>query len=137
MLGALMRGCAEAHYPIAMDGGWEDWDLEVAGGPAGGARLLIAGENHGADKRLLRIRSALRPSGVACAVIGGLGALILVGLMFGGMIAATIFAVLAAVVVGVAIWQLALFARRLHAVIEAAAQETALVPVAPPAFCIA
>jgi glycosyltransferase involved in cell wall biosynthesis len=131
MLGALMRGCADSHYLVAMDGGWEDWDLEVRGGPAGGARLLLAGENHGADKRLLRIRSALRLSGVARALVGGLGALTFVSLGFGWMIAAAILAVLAAVAGGVATWQLMLFARRLHAIIEAAAHETALVPVAP------
>ena len=131
MLGALMRGCAEAQYPVAMDGGWEDWDIEVASGPVGGARLLLAGENHGADKRLLRVRSMLRLSGFARAVIGGLSVLTLVSLMFGWMIAAATFAGLATVSGGVATWQLMLFAHRLHAIIEAAARETALVPVAP------
>jgi glycosyltransferase involved in cell wall biosynthesis len=131
ILGALMRGCAAEHYPVAMDAGWEDWDLEIAGGPVCGARILIAGENHGADKRLLRVRSALCLSGIARAVLGGLGALTSVSLIFGWMTAAALFAALAVGSGGVAIWQLALFARRLHAIIEEAARETALVPVAP------
>jgi len=131
MLGALMRGSAAEHYPVAMDAGWEDWDLDIAGGPAGGARLLIAGENHGADKRLLRVRAVLRPSCLARAMVGGLSVLTLVSLVFGWAMAATIFALLAVAVAGVAAWQLALFARRLHAMIETAARESALVPVAP------
>ena len=131
MLGALMRGCATAHYPVAMDAGWEDWDLEIAGGPACGARLLIASENHGADKRLLRVRTAFRLSSLGRAVIGGLGGLTVASLVFGGTTAAVILAILAIVSGGVAGWQLALFARRLHSIIEAAARETALVPVAP------
>ena len=119
-----------------MDVGWEDWDLEVAGGPVCGARILIAGENHGADKRLLRVRSALRLSGTARAVLGGLGALMLVSLIFGWMTAVVIFATLAIISGGAAMWQLALLARRLHAIIEAAAHETALVPVEPLAWAL-
>ncbi|HWD58637.1 MAG TPA: glycosyltransferase [Stellaceae bacterium] len=131
MLGALMRGCAEEHYPVAMDAGWEDWDLEVAGGPAGGARLLVAGENHGADKRLLRVRAALRPSGLARAIVGGFAILTLIALVGGGIAAAIICAFLGMAAGGVALWQLMLFARRLHAVIETAAHDCALVPVGP------
>ena len=129
LLGALMRGCAAASCPVAMDAGWEDWDIEVAGGPAGGARVVIAGENHGADKRLLRVRSALRPSRCARVAIGGFAALTAVSLIGGWGMAAAIFAVLTAVYAGVAAWHLRGFARRLHAMIEAASRECALVPV--------
>jgi O-antigen biosynthesis protein len=131
LLGALMRACAAERYPVAMDEGWQEWDLQIAGGPVGGARLLTVGENHGADKRLLRVRTALRISGLACAVIGGLGAAMLASLVFSWTMAASIFALLTIAAGSAATWQLALFARRLHAMIEEVARETALIPVEP------
>ena len=96
MLGALMRAGAAENYSVAMDAGWEDWDLEIAGGPAGGARILIAGENHGADKRLLRVRAALRLSCFARTIVAGLSALTMASLIFGWMTVAALFAALAA-----------------------------------------
>jgi len=114
-----------------MDAGWEDWDLKVTASPVCGARILIASENHGADKRLLRVRAALRLSRLSWVVIGGLAALTLASLILGKMSAATVLAVLVVVSGGAAVWQLARFARRLHGMIEDAAAESALVPVAP------
>jgi glycosyltransferase involved in cell wall biosynthesis len=131
MLGALMRVCAAEHYPVAMDAGWEDWDIDIAGGPVCGARVLIAGENHGADKRLLRVRATLRLSGVARIVVAGLGGAALVSLIFGWMTVAALAGGLAAMAGGAAAWQLARFARRLHGMIESAAHQGALVPVDP------
>jgi glycosyltransferase involved in cell wall biosynthesis len=129
LLGALMRGCTAVGYPVVMDAGWEEWDIDIAGGPAGGARLVIAGENHGADKRLLRVRSALYLSRCACTAIGGFAALTVASLIVGWTPPAAIFGVLTAACAGAAAWQLNRFARRLHAVIEAASHECALVPV--------
>ena len=129
LLGALMRGCGAASYPVAMDAGWGDWDIEIAGGPAGAARILIVGENHGADKRLLRVRSALRLSPCARVALGGFGALTLLSLAAGWVLPAAIFAALTAVAAGGVAWQLGRFVRRLHALIEVAARECALVPV--------
>ncbi|HTW54704.1 MAG TPA: hypothetical protein VME45_22635, partial [Stellaceae bacterium] len=95
------------------------------------ARVVIAGENHGADKRLLRVRSALRLSPCARLAIGGFAVLTGVSLIVGWMPTAVIFAVPTAACAGVAAWQLTMVARRLHAVIEEAARECALVPVDP------
>jgi len=131
MLGALMRVCAAERYPVAMDAGWEDWDLEVAGGPAAGARILIASENHGADKRLLRVRSALRLSRLTRGVIGGLGGATLASLILGWVSAAVVFAVLGIVTGGVTLWQLAQFVHRLHGLVEVAADECGLIPAGP------
>ncbi len=131
LLGALMRGCAAANYPVAMDAGWENWDIEIAGGLAGGARVMVAGENHGADKRLLRVRSALRLSLCASVAIGGFAALTVLSLAAAWVLPAIIFAVLTATTAGVTGWQRSRFARRLHALIEAAACKCALVPVEP------
>ncbi len=87
-----MRECAAERYPVTMDAGWQDWDLDIAGGPASGARILIASENHGADKLLLRVRAALVLSPAVCGVIvGGTAAVALAGLIFGSMTVAAIF----------------------------------------------
>jgi glycosyltransferase involved in cell wall biosynthesis len=129
LLGALMRACEAEHYPVAMDGGWRDFDLDIAGGPVGGARILVAGENHGADKRLLRVCATLRPSLLTRIVIGGLGIATLASLVFGWGTAVVIFAALTAAGAGIAVWQLLQFARHLHRLIEVAASECALIPV--------
>jgi glycosyltransferase involved in cell wall biosynthesis len=131
LLGALMRRCAAERYATAIDGGWRDWDLEIGAGLAAGARILIAGENHGADKRLLRVRSALRLSWLARGLVGGSSVAAMICLICGAITAAAIFTILALVGAGSAGWQLALFARRLHRLVEAAAQESGLVPVDP------
>ncbi len=131
MLAALMRHLATEKYAVVMGDGWSDWDLEAAGGPAGGARLTLADENHGADKRLLRVRSALRPSRLARGTIGGLAALTLLALIFHWPAFAAVFAIIAAGTIGAAGWQLAVFAGRLHRIVEAAAHETGLTPVDP------
>ena len=131
VLAALMRRAAEKDYPVAMDSGWAEWDIEIGGGLAGGARVLVIGENHGADKRLLRVRSMLRPSGLACLAVGGLGAVAAVSLVFGAAGAALVFAVLALASAAVAGWQLVLFGRQLHGLIEAASCEVGLVPLQP------
>jgi hypothetical protein len=131
MLGALMRGCAAKRYPVAVDSGWADWDLEIASGPTCGARILIAGENHGADKRLLRVRLALRLSRLARWVVGAAGIATLASLILGWMFGAAFFAALAGATGGLSLWQLALFARRLHRIVETAADESGLVPVDP------
>jgi hypothetical protein len=128
LLGALMRRCAAAHYPVVMDAGWGDWDVEIGGGPAGGARIVIAAENHGADKRLLRVRASLQPSRLARAVVGALLGAALLCLIFGALPAAMVFATLGIAAGGIAAWQLVAFARWLNGMIETASRECNLVP---------
>jgi GT2 family glycosyltransferase len=42
---------------IRSGGDWDRWDLQVRGGPLGGARLRVAIEQHGAGRQLVRVRS--------------------------------------------------------------------------------
>jgi glycosyltransferase involved in cell wall biosynthesis len=131
LLGALMRACSADRYRAAIDAGWKDWDLEIGGGLAGGARVLVAGENHGADKRLLRVRVSLRLSRLARGTIAVLGLLALAALVLKLALAASVFAVAAGLAVALGLAQLGLFARRLHGLVEQAAREVDLVPVEP------
>jgi hypothetical protein len=114
-----------------MESGWEDWDVEVMAGPVGSARVVVTSENHGADKRLLRVRAALRLSACARIAIGGFAGLSVLSLVCGWSPAAAVSAIAAGVCAGFAGWQLARFARRLHGLVEAAAHDNALIPVEP------
>jgi hypothetical protein len=56
-------------YLIALDQGWNGWDLEICQGPWAKARMKSATENHGGTKRLLRVRCSLRMSGISVACL--------------------------------------------------------------------
>jgi GT2 family glycosyltransferase len=70
---SLLYGVVERLLPrkylIALDQGWNGWDLEICQGPWAKARLNSATENHGGAKRLLRVRCALRMSSVSVAFV--------------------------------------------------------------------
>jgi glycosyltransferase involved in cell wall biosynthesis len=131
VLAALMRGLAAEKYSIVLDTGWNDWDLEVSGNLAGVARVTVAIENHGADRRLLRLRCGLRLSPLFRWIIGGPALMGLLSLLFGWIVAAGMLFVLAFAACGFAGWQLAVFGGRLHRLSEAAARECQLIPVEP------
>ena len=54
-------------YLIAVDPGWNRWDLEVYRGIWSKARLTVAAENHGGTKRLLNVRCEVRLTRVVAA----------------------------------------------------------------------
>jgi GT2 family glycosyltransferase len=56
-------------YLIAMDQGWSEWDLEICQGPWAKAQIKTATENHTGQKRLLRVRCALRMSRISVAFL--------------------------------------------------------------------
>ena len=65
----------ERRAVVRKGGDFDDWDLEVAGGLLGGARALLAIEEHGAGRQLLRLKSWPHipiPTVVGILVFGGL-----------------------------------------------------------------
>ncbi|MFH7031051.1 MAG: hypothetical protein ACHBN1_38330 [Heteroscytonema crispum UTEX LB 1556] len=58
-------------YFIVMDQGWSDWDLEISQGIWSKVQLKMCAENHGGNKRVLRVRCALRMSQLATMAIFG------------------------------------------------------------------
>jgi O-antigen biosynthesis protein len=62
-------------YQVAIDQGWSEWDIEVQRGLWARAKLLVAVENHGEAKRVLRVRCRAQPSFLARLVTGGAFAL--------------------------------------------------------------
>ena len=70
-------------YLIALDQGWSGWDLEVSRGIWSKAQVKFAAENHGGQKRLLRVHCAARMSEPARLALLGYGILIGIGTIFG------------------------------------------------------
>lgn len=70
----LMSFLALRRYRIAVDSGWNDWDIEVSRGVWTSARIAVAVENHTGAKRLLRVRTTLHTApasiGVLLACVG-------------------------------------------------------------------
>jgi hypothetical protein len=61
----VARGCA-----VGRGGDCDRFDLQVRGGPLGAVRGLVAVEEHGAGKQLVRLRARPRPGGLAIALTG-------------------------------------------------------------------
>jgi len=55
-LGNLRRRLAESGSVVTAGGDYDAWDLRVRGGLLGSARVLMATEEHGAGRQLLRFR---------------------------------------------------------------------------------
>jgi hypothetical protein len=90
---ALAEALSERGVVVRSGGDWDRWDLQVRGGLLGAARLLVAIEEHGSGRQLMRARfwPRLAPSALALITLSGSGA---VGALLTG--AATAAAVLGA-----------------------------------------
>jgi GT2 family glycosyltransferase len=65
LLHSMMEFLLPRKFLIAMDQGWSNWDLEICQGPWAKAQIKTATENHTGEKRLLRVRCALRMSRIS------------------------------------------------------------------------
>jgi GT2 family glycosyltransferase len=79
LLGCAIQEFTENRWGRTIDSGWADWDVEVHCHPWTVVQIATAEEDHGGDKRLVRVRFALRASGylralsiaaVACGLLG-------------------------------------------------------------------
>jgi hypothetical protein len=70
-------------YLIAVDPGWNRWDLEVYRGIWSKARLIVAAENHGGPRRLLNVRCEVRLTRVAQLALLGFALTVAAGLILG------------------------------------------------------
>jgi hypothetical protein len=83
LLGGVMEFLIPRKYLIAVDPGWNRWDLEIFRGIWAKARVSVATENHGGTKRLLNVRSELRLTRVSQLTLGFFALLVGAGLIFG------------------------------------------------------
>jgi GT2 family glycosyltransferase len=63
LLGLVIAYLNEHGWGKRLDSGWENWDLEVYCHPWTVVRVCTAQESHESDKRQIRVRYGLRPSG--------------------------------------------------------------------------
>jgi len=99
-LGDVEAGLREHGAVVLRGGDFDRWDLEVRGGLFGGARLLMAIEEHRAGKQLVRFGLVPNVSGVF-VVIGIVLILLTIGASLQtAWIAATVLTLVTAVVVG-------------------------------------
>ncbi|MGH7538705.1 MAG: glycosyltransferase [Gemmatimonadales bacterium] len=70
-LNTLQSALRETGAAVLRGGDFERWDLQVRGGALGSARLLMAVEEHGGGRQLVRIRwwPSLSPAGPALALL--------------------------------------------------------------------
>jgi glycosyltransferase involved in cell wall biosynthesis len=124
ILHGLQEGATARKYFVVVDQGWSDWDLEVHGGLWSRARVKVATENHGGERRLLRIKCALRASRLAIACHVSIILVAVLGVKL-GVLPWVLTA--AAAVVGVAIVREGLsLGRMLHGTIQIVARRARL-----------
>ncbi len=78
-------------YFVVADTGWSKWDLKISRGLWSRALVTVCAENHGGEKRLLRVRAAMRLSSLARVLLRCYAALGAGSLILGAPIAALVF----------------------------------------------
>jgi GT2 family glycosyltransferase len=84
---------------VRRGGDWDRWDLEVVCGALGGARLMMAVEDHGAGNQLIRVRWWPTVSATALTLTTGIAALSAAAGIDGGWSAAAILGTAVAAIV--------------------------------------
>ena len=82
LLGGVMEFLIPRKHLIAVDPGWNRWDLEVYRGIWSKARLSVAAENHGGSKRLLNVRCEVRLTRVSQLAVTIFALAAALGLLF-------------------------------------------------------
>lgn len=130
---SLLHGVTETllarKYLIALDEGWSRWDLEICQSLWAKAQILVAVENHGGPKRLLRVRCALRLSNISVACLGTYGITFAVAVFFGVPEMGVAVTVAALAHAGAMLYQKLHLARALYHVIESVSHRLRFVPV--------
>jgi len=95
ILGGLIDYLTPRKYFVITDQGWDDWDLKVARGLWGRALIKVGTENHGATKRLHRVRCELRLSRLSTLLLRVYAVLFGAALVLGVPSLAVVVAVIA------------------------------------------
>jgi hypothetical protein len=83
ILHGLVDVLARRKYFVLVDQGWSEWDLEAHGGVWSRGRMRVCTENHGGERRVLRVKCALRFSRLARGVLASAVVMAGVGLVLG------------------------------------------------------
>jgi GT2 family glycosyltransferase len=118
-------------YFVAFDQGWSEWDLQVYRGIWSKAQIKVGTENHGGNKRLHRVRCALRIPRPAVIALCSYPLLTILAVVLGMPEVAAATAILGAVNAGALVYQGIHLGRILYQVLEIVAEQRSLVPVTP------
>src|SRR5215472_3679464 len=131
VLAGLMRVLAPLKYFVIMDSGWSDWDIKVSRGVWTRALVLCCVENHGGNKRLLRVRCMLTLSRFAKLMLRSYLAASVLALVLGAPVVALGIAA-AGLAHGLVVLRHTFeFGQVMHGLIDSVAIEAALLPVMP------
>ena len=128
LIQGLMDFLLPRKYLIDVDRGWNDWDIEVHRGAFARSEIAVAVENHGGNKRFLRVRCRQRLSGVAMLTLGACALLVFAGAVFSVREMIIFAMVLAAVNLGLLFYKNYRLGQILHHVLEIVAQTMSLAP---------
>jgi O-antigen biosynthesis protein len=131
LLNGLSDFLVPQKYLVMADTGWNGWDLKIARGLCSRAVVTVCSENHGGDKRLLRVRCAMRLSQPALFLLRSSAALTAFALMLGWPLAGAVIGAIGVANAAVMGWQLIGFGRLMHRIIEAVAEQARLMPLEP------
>ena len=126
-----MRMLTPLKYFVVMDSGWSDWDINVSRGVWTRGLVLCCVENHGGNKRLLRVRCVLALSRFAKLILRSYIAASTLALVLGAPTVALMVAVAGLVHGLVIVRHTVEFGQVLHGLIDTVAAEAGLLPVAP------
>jgi hypothetical protein len=129
LLGGLMEFLIPRKYLIAMDPGWNPWDLEIYRGIWTKARVAVAKENHGGPNGVLCARVDIRLTRVSQLAMGGFGLAALCGIAFGVPEVAGVGVALGVVNLAVIIAESFRLARILNDALDIVARSIALKPM--------
>ncbi len=131
LLGGLMRFLAPQKYFVIPDQGWDEWDLKIARGLWSRALVLVCVENHGGEKRLLRVRCAMRLSRLSAFLLRAWAVATAAALILDAPMAAAVIGVLGLCQGVLIAYRTLEFGRLMHGIIETVAGRVGLLPLAP------
>jgi glycosyltransferase involved in cell wall biosynthesis len=128
LIQALMDFLLPRKYLIDVDRGWNDWDIEVHRGAFARSEIAVAVENHGGNKRLLRVRCRQRLSSVAKLTLGACALLVVAGAVFSVREMIRVAIALGAINFALLLYKNYRLGQILHHVLEIVSQSLHLVP---------
>lgn len=129
LLGELMRFLTPQKYFIVADQGWNDWDLKIARGLWSRALVLVCTENHGGEKRLLRVRCQMRLSRFSAFVLRAYAIATAAALILDAPGWASVVGVLGVAQSVLIAYRTIEFGRLMHRIIETVAKHQNLAPL--------
>src|SRR5206468_579353 len=130
LLAGVMEFLIPRKYLIAVDPGWNRWDLEIYRGIWSKARLTVATENHGGLRRLLNARCEVRLTRVSKLALLVYAIAVVCGVVFGIPELTGVGAALGTVNLGVVLAENLRLGRILNDTLDIVAGRIALHPLA-------